>query len=278
MTCRNILAGCLTLLFAGCAKPPASKSADSVTAAAPAPGTPIVLTLADYSIAAPATLPAGFTTFKTVNTGKELHQAGLVRLDSGKTYSDFQNAMKTSAPPPRWIVWLGGPQNASEVTVPLTAGHYVWMCMIPGPDGVPHIAKGMSAPMTVTASSAPPAAPPTADIDVTVSDYKWDMSTPITAGHHVLKITNTAAQPHEMVLVQLPAGKSAADVARWVDKQVGPPPVLSMDGITALSQGDVNYLTKDFTPGHYALLCFIPDAKDGKPHVAHGMIQDFTVQ
>jgi hypothetical protein len=26
-----------------------------------------------------------------------------------------------------------------------------------------------------------------------------------------------------------------------------------------------------FIPGQYALLCFVPDMKDGKPHFAHGM-------
>jgi hypothetical protein len=33
----------------------------------------------------------------------------------------------------------------------------------------------------------------------------------------------------------------------------------------------------EFTPGEYGMLCFIPDAKDGKPHIAHGMMKQFTV-
>jgi hypothetical protein len=35
--------------------------------------------------------------------------------------------------------------------------------------------------------------------------------------------------------------------------------------------------TADFTvtlePGDYGLLCFVPDASDGKAHLAHGMAQ-----
>lgn len=31
------------------------------------------------------------------------------------------------------------------------------------------------------------------------------------------------------------------------------------------------------TPGQYAMVCFLPDVKDGKPHHAHGMIKAFTV-
>jgi hypothetical protein len=35
--------------------------------------------------------------------------------------------------------------------------------------------------------------------------------------------------------------------------------------------------TADFVPGKYALICFLPDAKDGKPHFMHGMVQEVTV-
>ena len=37
------------------------------------------------------------------------------------------------------------------------------------------------------------------------------------------------------------------------------------------------FITADFQPGRYALLCFIPDAKDGKPHFVHGMAKEITV-
>jgi len=26
------------------------------------------------------------------------------------------------------------------------------------------------------------------------------------------------------------------------------------------------------------LICFVPDAKDGKPHLAHGMVKQFSVK
>jgi hypothetical protein len=32
------------------------------------------------------------------------------------------------------------------------------------------------------------------------------------------------------------------------------------------------------TPGNYVMLCFLPDAKDGKPHLDHGMVKEFTVK
>jgi hypothetical protein len=33
----------------------------------------------------------------------------------------------------------------------------------------------------------------------------------------------------------------------------------------------------DFTLGHYALLCFVPDAGDEHRHVAHGMVSQIRV-
>jgi len=34
----------------------------------------------------------------------------------------------------------------------------------------------------------------------------------------------------------------------------------------------------DLAPGEYGLLCFLPDAKDGKPHFVHGMHKQITVK
>ena len=44
-----------------------------------------------------------------------------------------------------------------------------------------------------------------------------------------------------------------------------------------MATGGVAYLPVDLPAGNYALLCFIPDAKDGKPHLEHGMVKPFTV-
>jgi hypothetical protein len=36
-------------------------------------------------------------------------------------------------------------------------------------------------------------------------------------------------------------------------------------------------LDVDLAPGEYALVCFVPDAKDGKPHFMHGMATQIKV-
>jgi uncharacterized cupredoxin-like copper-binding protein len=244
-----------------------------------------VLTLTDYAIATPASIPASMASFTVVNNGKEAHQAALVRLDSGKTYADFQAVMKDTVkgPPPAWIVWQGGanslPGDTANVTIPMAAGNYVWYCMIPDAQGVPHLMKGMSAPFSVTASSDPMAAAPTADIDVNMKDYQWDLSTPVSAGKHTFKFTTAAgSQTHEFALVRLAPGKTAKDFIDWTEKMAGPPPIEGLRGVAGLAPGAVNYSTVEFKPGNYALICFLPDAADGKPHAMHGMVKEFTVQ
>ena len=46
----------------------------------------------------------------------------------------------------------------------------------------------------------------------------------------------------------------------------------------ALQTGRVNYVQANFTRGDYTLLCFVPDAGDGRPHVAHGMVHQITAR
>jgi hypothetical protein len=66
-------------------------------------------------------------------------------------------------------------------------------------------------------------------------------------------------------------------LVEWTAKQEGPPPGAPMGGTVGLSGGHTNYVHADFEPGEYALICFLPDAKDGKPHFMHGMVKQFSV-
>jgi hypothetical protein len=163
------------------------------------------------------------------------------------------------------------------VTQELTPGTYAMICVIPSMDGMPHIMKGMSHALTVVPSTGAAATAPVADVSVTMSDYAWDVKAPITAGKHVIRLENTASQDHEMFIVKLMPGKTVADFAQWAEKPVGPPPGMPLGGTAAMPKGVTAYVAMEFTAGEYGMLCFIPDAKDGKPHVAHGMMKQFTV-
>src|SRR5256886_11719499 len=77
----------------------------------------VTITATDYAFGVPDTIPAGLTTFRLVNQGKELHHASLVRLGDGKTTADFQAALAAAmtrhTPFPAWIGFAGGPNTVS---------------------------------------------------------------------------------------------------------------------------------------------------------------------
>lgn len=280
------------VVFAACHRdqaPVAGRDTTATTAssaAAPAAAIPVVtITATEYAFTAPAQIPAGWTTLRIVSAGKELHHATLIQLEQGHTIEDLAAAIRKPGPLPTWAVMAGGPnapspnRGTAEVTQDLAAGNYVIACFVPGPDGVPHIAKGMMRALTVTPSTAAAqGVEPKADATITLSDYSFTLSSPLSAGSHVLRVENHGPQTHEMVMVRLDSGKTGQQVANWVDSHMkGPPPGTPIGGVTALAPGDSSFVPVDLTAGNYALLCFLPDAKDGKEHVAHGMIQDFTV-
>lgn len=285
---RNVLgAAALLTALAGCkAKdaPPVA-SADSATAAATsnAPDPNVVAVRAkDYAFEAPTQIPSGMTTFRLVNDGTVLHHIVIMRLDSGKTMTDLTKAMAdTKSPPPVWMVPMSGPNapdptRESNATVDLQPGSYAMICLIDMPGGVPHFMKGMTHAFTVVPSTGPTAAAPAADETVTLSDYDFALSKPLTAGTHTFAIKNTAQQPHEAFLAKLAPGKTQADLLSWIAKPNGPPPGSAVGGVTPFV-GGTTYFTADISAGNYVLICFVPDAKDGKPHFTHGMVKTLTV-
>jgi hypothetical protein len=52
---------------------------------------------------------------------------------------------------------------------------------------------------------------------------------------------------------------------------------MPIGGVAAMSAGDVAYYEVDVKPGDYAIICFLEDGKDGKPHYTHGMIKQIKV-
>ncbi len=236
----------------------------------------------DMAFEAPDSITAGVTTFHLVNEGPSLHHVQLVRLDSGKTAADLGEALKKPGPFPAWAAVIGGPNAPApggtfDATLDLKEGNYVVLCMVDIPDNVPHFAKGMVRPMKVVAASGTPAALPTADVTIGLSDYAFDVKGNLTAGKHIIKLENKGPQPHEMEMVKIADGKTLQDVLAWVKDPKGPPPGAPIGGVAATAIGTPTFVNVDLTPGKYVMLCFIPDAKDGQRHIAHGMVKEFTV-
>ena len=252
-------------------------------ASTPAPAPLIHVKAADFKFDLPASVPAGAVNFHLMNEGQQLHHAMIVRLDDGKTFKDLAEAMKSQGPPPSWLKFVGGPNAVApgatgSSALVLTPGHYAMLCLIPGPDGVPHMAKGMAQPFEVTASSSE-AAMPTATDTVHLKDYGFESSRPLSAGSHVILAVNDGPQVHELVLLKLVPGKTIKDFGDWATTGMkGAPPAIPLGGAGLMEPGTSSVFTADLTPGNYGYICFVPDAKDGKEHLMHGMVSQFTVQ
>ncbi len=57
----------------------------------------------------------------------------------------------------------------------------------------------------------------------------------------------------------------------------GAPPAEPVGGVVGLDKEGRGSFTANLTAGDYGLICFVPDAKDGKPHLAHGMMKTIKV-
>lgn len=238
----------------------------------------------DFSFEAPGRIPAGVTTFRLTNHGKELHQAQLLRLEDGKTFADLTEALKKHGPPPSWMKFMGGPNGIapgqeSNATAVLTPGQYAYICYIPSPDGVIHAAKGMIRPFEVTAASSNAAGElPPSDITIKLVDYDFQPSQPLRPGKHTILVENAGPQPHELVLLKMAPGKKVEDFAHWAETGLkGPPPAEPVGGVVVLEKGGRGTFEAELTAGDYGLICFVPDTKDGKMHLAHGMMKTIKV-
>ena len=271
--------------IAGCTSKE-NKSTDSAIATPAATAVPNVVnvTAKDFAFDAPDSIPAGVTTFRLTNQGPNIHHLQLLKFEEGKTLADFQAAMKVPGPPPKWVVAAGGPTppptgETATATLAIEPGNYAMVCFVDTPDHVPHIMKGMARALTVTAPAPNAATAPelNADVTMTLADYSFTASTPLTAGKHIIRVDNSATQPHEIAIFQLAPGKTLGDIAAWGKDFKGELPGKFVGGMAAIDPKRHGFVEVDLPAGDYALLCFVPDAKDGKPHLMHGMAQQIKV-
>ena len=312
---RRVLLGMLALTLVAAVGGLRSGRAVVAQDATPEPQTRMVVTLQaeDFKFSGPSEVGAGLVTLTLVNNGEEPHHAQLVKLNEGVTMDDFEAALQNPDPSALFaaVTFTGGPPTTPPgeehtVVVRLDPGDYVVLCFIAGDDGVPHLAKGMVFPFTVTGedSGAPD---PTADAEATLLDYEIEMPDTLPAGESTLQVTNQGDEPHQLAILKLAPGMSAdtliaimmaseeategtpeatpdggemdhaSPVASPEGEGMELPPFSEAGGIQVLSPGLTGWAVLDLEPGDYVAVCFVPNA-EGVPHAALGMVKAFTVE
>jgi len=269
--------------LAAAALAPGAPATPGTRAGGVAPREPVVVTVvaSDYRFELPTTLPAGPTTFRLVNRGKQVHHLALLRLTPGRTLAQVRVALARGGPEPAWLTDEGGPNaldpgNAGEVVVDLRPGTYVLACFVPAADGVPALLHGMLRELTVTAARGKAAPGPVPDDTVTFAGYGFRLTAPLTPGEHRLLVRNADARAHELVLFRLAPGKTAAQFLAWAASMRAPAPGAFEGGVSGLGPGRENEAIVQLHRGRYVLACFL-DAPDGRPHTAHGMVTEVQV-
>ena len=272
-----------SLVLAALVAAGSSRALVGQTAPAAPPGARVVRVVThDFAFILPDSLPAGLTTFRLRNEGRQPHHLMLYQLEPGKRLGDVLAALNAGGAHPAWMHAVGGPNavphgGESMGTVLLTPGSYVAFCHVKSPDRVLHFAKGMIKALTVTPASGRAAPLPAADLTVTLRDYSFTFSRPPTRGWHRIAVRNAGTQRHEMILSRLAPGKTSRDFIAWMNTQRGPAPVRASGGATDLPAGGTMVIDVQLRPGRYSVVCRVRDAKDGRPHDEHGMYSQFVV-
>jgi hypothetical protein len=239
----------------------------------------------EYGFDVPTQFTGGLVTLELDNSrGQEAHEAGLVRLEQGKTIADLQQALRQDGGrPPSWLVSAGGPGpvppgGKSTYTANLEPGTYAFICFVHSPDGQSHLAKGMLASATVIAG--PTGTLPRADTTVVARDYEFTNVEGLRSGSQTVRVENQGQLDHNWMVFGLRPGKTAQDVATFLGADgapPGPPPFVGTPGLVGtLPRGGEATRALELQPGSYALICVVRDA-DGRAHYQKGMVKQFSV-
>jgi hypothetical protein len=231
------------------------------------------------------TVQAGLIDLALVNNGTQPHQAQVARLNPGVTSARVIDELVTKRHQDAafsLFTFMGGPDTISpgygqETILSLSAGSYVLLCFVEGPDGIAHIDKGMIHFFTVSPGQDQQRLP-RADGEVAMQDFRYRLPEVISQSRPLtLHVTNRGTEPHEMNIIKLATGRGIRDIAAFFQSPSGPPPFEELGGLAALAPGGSGWIKINLEAGTYAVFSFLVDQRTGKPQLALGMITQFTV-
>lgn len=290
------------------AVPVVARSSDSASTAASTAPPVVEVRTTDYAFHAPSELRSGWTTLRMTNEGAEPHFMVFWKLPEDRTFDDYVHevyepfmalfgrykAEEISRDEllgglgeqlPAWLDLAGmgrggpgllSPGRTAETTVDLPPGDYVLECYMVNAEGKVHNQLGMLRPLTVSAESTG-ASPPSADVEMRISNTGVEVEGELDAGDHTVKVTVTEPPPgflgHDLHLAKLPADLEIPDLLAWmswVDGLNPPAPAEFLGGVEQVPAGHSSYLTVTLEPGRYLWL--------SEEYGSQGVLHEFRVE
>ena len=255
----------------------------------PARATDVEIIANDYAFQAPASLPAGRTTFRFVNHGKVRHELNISRLKPGVSIDALlkkvraDESVKDLTQGPVGVLFAkSGSRSDAGLTVELTPGEtYAVICIFRDSAGAkPHYDLGMYSVISVDAGQSVSSAPRAVVDTIVATEYAFQYPRTLAPGTHSFVMRNDGKMRHQLNIVLLKKGVTLQRL-REVEKARG--------DIDALFEGDfgllhsrglenpLGQLTIDMLPGReYVIACFFQDDEKSPPHYDLGMFGSIT--
>ncbi len=122
-------------------------------------------------------------------------------------------------------------------------------------------------------------------LTVKAGEYAYQLKGSPKAGWTEIQFVNAGNEYHMMAVVKLKKGVTVAQLkaAALSSDQSAFGKIADGDGNVSgmpqlLAPAQHATVIAELAAGHYGILCFVPAATDGKPHVAHGMLKVFDVK
>jgi hypothetical protein len=240
-------------------------------------------------------IPAGILALTLVNDTRQGVDADVGRANPGATLAQINTADAATNSQSQQASLQGFVRLTQLVTfvggvdtlAPGTSGTAFLDLRTPGRYGL-HVGSnngpGKTTVFKVTPGAGQRATLPPAEVTVRLKDMKFlGLPRHLTAGQITFQVINQGPSVHDMQVVRLDPGKTQQDVLAFLrspqGRNGGPPSwVHAAGGMDSISPHQSADFTLSLTPGYYVAVCFMPDVKQGTPHVMEGMIGNFTVR
>lgn len=276
------------------------KSSDTSTAASAPAAQPTILSITTtdagggkFAMKAPSTIKGGLVEIRFTNASKAPHEAQLIRLDGSHPLKDALPYILTNGPAkiPAFIHGEGGvpstpPGKSGSAFTNLPAGHYGVIDDETGDDDKtpPPSKRGALAEFDVTPGTdgqLPQTQGKVTVVDKGKDEYEFQTSG-LKAGTNRIEFDNNSKEAlHHVVAIPIKGNATIAEAKKaFTAKHPTGPPPLDFSGFTGtevIDPGRSEVSTLHLRKGRYALICFLNDRDDLKPHFEEGLFKEVIV-